>query len=87
MSLGPLWGPVSSTIDWCEANYKHSSIIAEPLNTFSNLSIIIFGIVGALHELSLTDSIEKQSSFTILYATIAFIGLGSFLFHGKLITY
>ena len=75
------WGPVTSSIDWCEPNYQQSRFIAEPLNTVSNLSFVLFGILGAIHEANQ----RSKRSYVILHSIIACIGLGSMLFHGKLV--
>lgn len=74
------WGPITSSIDWCEPNYKMTSFIAEPGNTISNLGFIVVGIVGALNE-GINNS---QKTYSILYSTIALIGIGSTCFHGTL---
>lgn len=63
----------------CEPNYRLSQFIAEPGNTISNLSFVLFGLFGALNEIS--DNSKRH--FAILYGTITLIGLGSMLFHGK----
>lgn len=54
--------------------------VAEPINTFSNLSFIIFGLMGAIHEVLQ----KSRSSYVLLHSTIAMIGVGSILFHGTL---
>lgn len=82
LEVAPFWGPVTSTIDWCEPNYQATRFIAEPLNTFSNLSFVIFGLLGAIHEIQQC----AKRSYVILHSTIACIGIGSMLFHGTLTT-
>lgn len=74
------WGPVTSTIDWCEPNYRWSRFIAEPLNTVSNLSFVIFGIIGASHEYRQ----KSKTSYVLMHLCISLIGLGSMAFHGTL---
>jgi dihydroceramidase len=54
--------------------------VAEPINTFSNLSFVIFGLMGAIHEVLQ----KSRSSYVLLHSTIALIGVGSILFHGTL---
>jgi dihydroceramidase len=76
----PFWGPPSATIDWCEDNYKLTRFVAEPLNTVSNLSFVVLGILGALHEIRE----GSKRSYIVLYSTVAAIGVGSMLFHGTL---
>ena len=54
--------------------------VAEPLNTFSNLSFVILGIIGALHE----ANERAKRSYILMYLTVSAIGLGSMAFHGTL---
>ena len=37
------WGPVTSSIDWCEENYVQSYYIAEFWNTITNAGFIALG--------------------------------------------
>lgn len=78
--MAPLWGPVTSTIDWCESNYMLSDFIAEPANTISNLSFVFLGILGFAHE----QRENTRAGYQTMYATVAAIGIGSMLFHGTL---
>ncbi|EDQ87747.1 uncharacterized protein MONBRDRAFT_37733 [Monosiga brevicollis MX1] len=71
------WGPVTSTIDWCEENYVVSPYIAEFWNTVSNLWIMVPSLLGAWHVLQL--GLEKRYLFAFL--SLAMVGLGSWLFH------
>ena len=64
----------------CEPNYKLSRFVAEPGNTFSNLSFVLFGLMGAINEIGE----NSKTHFAILYSTITLIGIGSMLFHGML---
>lgn len=78
--INPFWGPVTSTIDWCEPNYSLTRYIAEPANTISNLSFVILGILGAVFEY-----IDGSDIFyRVLFLSISAIGCGSILFHGTL---
>ena len=67
----------------CEPNYAISRFIAEPINTVSNLSFIVFGILGASHELRQ----RSKKSYIMLHSTIVMVGIGSMLFHGTLTTW
>ena len=40
------WGPVTSSVDWCEHNYAVSYYVAEFFNCFSNLAIVAAGLLG-----------------------------------------
>jgi len=74
------WGPVRSSIDWCEYNYAVSFYVAEWFNFFSNAVMVILGLWGAwktrLHGL--------ETRFVAQYMAIAMIGFGSAAFHGTL---
>jgi len=70
----PFWGDITSTIDWCEVNYKISPYVAEPFNTISNLSFIVLGIAGIMHEIK-----EKTvAGYQTMYATVIAIGIGNY---------
>jgi len=78
-SWGP-WGNHTSSLDWCEDNYTHSTHIAEFWNTVSNIPFICLGIWGMVASSRLPNKwrlILAQSFLTI-------IGCGSFLFHSTL---
>jgi len=83
VALGELesfWGPVTSSIDWCEPNYISQRFVAERLNSVTNLSFVVFGLLGAHHELMQ----RSKRSYVLLNLSIAIIGVGSMLFHGTL---
>ncbi|KAI0720071.1 alkaline phytoceramidase [Cerioporus squamosus] len=75
------WGPVTATLDWCEANYQFSRYIAEAANTFSNLITVGLAVYGA------TQSISEKLPPRYLagYAGFALVGIGSFIFHATLL--
>jgi len=75
------WGTPTSSVDWCEKNYEVCYLIAEFWNTITSSFIAVLGIVGLY--LSLRERIEKR--FSILYAGIILVGLGSVAFHGALL--
>lgn len=64
----------------CEPNYQLSRFVAEPFNTFSNLSFVLLGLLGAAHE----ASENAKRSYIFMYLTVSAIGLGSMAFHGTL---
>lgn len=43
------WGPVTSSIDWCEKNYEVTPYVAEFSNTFTNIGFVILGGTFALY--------------------------------------
>ncbi|KAJ3131438.1 Alkaline ceramidase 3 [Physocladia obscura] len=76
------WGPVTSTLDWCEENYIVSEYIAEFWNSTSNavyLALCAFAIRSFI-KLGITESRPYWSM-----AGFAIVGLGSFCFHGSLL--
>ncbi|KAF8492743.1 ceramidase [Russula emetica] len=75
------WGPVTATLDWCEANYQFSHYVAEMSNTFSNLFFVCISIYGA--RLSSRESLPAR--YLVGFAGCALIGLGSFVFHATLL--
>ncbi|KAI8364157.1 ceramidase-domain-containing protein [Radiomyces spectabilis] len=40
------WGPITSSVDWCEKNYTHWYYVAEWWNTLSSLAMIVLGLLG-----------------------------------------
>ncbi|KAI8070258.1 ceramidase [Thamnidium elegans] len=73
------WGPVTSSVDWCEENYRYSWYIAEFWNTVSSLAMIILGLMGVgLHFKSLGWKLSTGYLFIVL------VGIGSVLFHATL---
>ena len=74
------WGPITSSIDWCERNYVVSDYVAEFFNAGSNALMIILGIYGAM--CALTHGHERR--FVVVFACLAFVGVGSLAFHGTL---
>jgi hypothetical protein len=80
------WDPITSTIDWCEPNYKHHGSIAEMYNTFSNVAYMIAGL-GFLynaHRTFTTNNFTREVRLFRFYFTgiaLILVGVGSFLFH------
>jgi len=74
------WGPLTSSIDWCEHNFVVSFFVAEWFNTLSNCLFIFLGLFGAY--MSRRAGVEWR--FTLAYFLIALVGTGSALFHGTL---
>lgn len=75
------WGPVTSTIDWCESNYVVTYYIAEFWNSVSNLSFIIPPLIVCKQMWS-SPRVDKVYLLSLVY--MAFTGLGSFAFHSTL---
>ncbi|THG97975.1 hypothetical protein EW026_g4126 [Hermanssonia centrifuga] len=74
------WGPVTATLDWCEANYQFTRYIAEAANTFSNLVTLVFACYGA----HLVQGAKLPSRYLAGWTGFALVGLGSFIFHATL---
>ncbi|KAG5647736.1 hypothetical protein DXG03_008459 [Asterophora parasitica] len=75
------YGPVTATLDWCEANYQFSYYIAEMANSFSNLFTISLAVCGGLA----AAGQSLPSRYVAGYAGIALVGIGSFAFHATLL--
>ncbi|THH27670.1 hypothetical protein EUX98_g6519 [Antrodiella citrinella] len=75
------WGPVTATLDWCEANYQFSNYVAETANTFSNLFTMGMAIYGA----SQVKAASLPGRYLAGYTGFALVGLGSFIFHATLL--
>jgi len=74
------WGPITSTLDWCEHNYAHVEFIAELWNTLSNGGLMGLGLLGLYR--SWQQQLETR--FLISYFGLFLIGVGSFCFHATL---
>ncbi|KAG5342044.1 hypothetical protein C0989_005724 [Termitomyces sp. Mn162] len=87
LSTSPKWhqpgfyGPVTATLDWCEANYQFSYYIAEVANSFSNLFTIALAICGVVA----AASQSLPTRYVAGYMGIALVGFGSFAFHATLL--
>uniref|UniRef100_A0A0W0F1J5 Alkaline phytoceramidase n=1 Tax=Moniliophthora roreri TaxID=221103 RepID=A0A0W0F1J5_MONRR len=79
-SLG-FYGPVTATLDWCEANYQFSYYVAEMANSVSNLFTIYLAIHAAM------KVIQERLPYRFLIGCIgfAFVGVGSMAFHATLL--
>ncbi|KAI8865360.1 hypothetical protein GQ42DRAFT_129594, partial [Ramicandelaber brevisporus] len=73
------WGPVTSSIDWCEPNYVWSPYVAELWNTLSSLVICFVGEYGAY---TIAKSIQDVLGW--LFRMITTVGIGSVAFHSTL---
>lgn len=76
----PFWGPPTSSEDWCEPNYLHSSYVAEWYNTLSSVPIVIAGLIGIA--VGLRSGFRAR--FVVPCAFVVMVGLGSMSFHGTL---
>ena len=74
------WGPVTSTIDWCEDNYVYSFYIAEFWNTISCIFMSLWACIGLV--IAIRRKLEWQ--FKLLYIITIFLGIGSAMFHASL---
>jgi dihydroceramidase len=74
-----IWGAPTSSVDWCEQNYRFSPYVCELFNTLSSLAMVTVGAVGFLrHRKTL------ETRFLLAFFAIAVVGLGSALFHATL---
>ncbi|KAG9027333.1 hypothetical protein FRB95_007847 [Tulasnella sp. JGI-2019a] len=84
-TFGP-WGNHTSTIDWCEDNYSHWSLVAEFWNTASNIPFILLGIFGMLSTRRLIGiPLRARLRAALAHSFLTTIGVGSFIFHSTLL--
>lgn len=74
---------VPALVDWCEPNYVHSVYVAEWWNTTSSGVLALAGMVGWW----LCRRRATDRRFSVAFATLAMVGLGSVAFHGTLLRY
>jgi dihydroceramidase len=73
------WGSPTSSVDWCEANYRYSPYVCELFNTLSSFALVLAGCLGAwLHRRVL------ERRFLLAYCALCVVGLGSVAFHATL---
>ncbi|KAG0151996.1 hypothetical protein CROQUDRAFT_650577 [Cronartium quercuum f. sp. fusiforme G11] len=74
------WGPSTSSIDWCEANYAISRFIAEFTNTVSNLFFVTLALYGV------KKCRDEALPFSLALCQIGalLVGIGSSAFHATL---
>ncbi|KAJ3081942.1 Alkaline ceramidase 3 [Rhizoclosmatium hyalinum] len=75
------WGPVTSTLDWCEENYVITPWIAEFWNSTSNIFYVLTMIFGL--QTAKAIGVTEWRTYLSMYSITA-VGLGSFLFHASL---
>lgn len=78
--ISSFWGPVTSSTEWCEKNYLHSSYIAEFYNTISNIPCILLALIGLVN--ALRQGFERR--FSVLHISNMILAIGSMLFHATL---
>jgi len=77
----PFWGWPTSTIDWCEENYKITPYIAEFVNTVTNaffISLALYGVRNSIRQKYHPWFIATEMGFLL-------VGVGSWLFHATLL--
>lgn len=71
----------SSSIDWCETNYKKSIYIAEFWNSITSISFIFIPLIL---KYKYDESMNLKREYDFSRFTALFIGLTSFYFHSTL---
>jgi dihydroceramidase len=74
------WGPVTSSLLWCEDKYRLTPYMAEPCNTLTNISFVALSLYGAYN----ARRERTGRRFVLAYAGVALVGVGSFFFHATL---
>ncbi|KAI8853843.1 ceramidase-domain-containing protein [Chytridium lagenaria] len=75
------WGPVTSSLDWCEENHLLHTHIAEYWNTFSNLWYLFWVAIGWI----VCAKVGAEFRSWVVYAGLGIVGCGSFMFHASLL--
>lgn len=68
----------------CERNYSTSPYLAEFWNALSSLPIFVFAVFGYMAGKRYAMA---EARFSLTFAIIALVGLGSFMFHATLRRY
>jgi dihydroceramidase len=74
-----MWGPITSSVDWCEKNYVYFSWVAEFWNSLSSFAMVAVGLAGMFLNRSVLET-----RFLLAFFFVALLGLGSVLFHASL---
>lgn len=70
-------------MDWCEPNYVWTAYIAELWNTLSSGPIALVGLAGLW--MVVRSQPRREGRFTVAFAALVVIGVGSTGFHGTLL--
>jgi dihydroceramidase len=73
------WGAPTSSIDWCETNYRYSPYVCELFNTLSSFALVLAGCFGAWFHRRL---LERR--FLLAFVALFVVGVGSVAFHATL---
>ena len=73
------FGPPTSSVDWCEANYRYTPYVCELFNTLSSDAMVVVGVVGLVRY---WKTLERR--FLLAFFAISVVGVGSALFHATL---
>jgi dihydroceramidase len=75
-----VWGAKTATVNWCEADYVATPLIAEIGNSLSSLSIVFNGVFGLImHHRTV------ELPYKLAFVAIVIVGFGSFAFHATLL--
>ncbi|KAJ9471454.1 putative alkaline ceramidase dcd3B [Diplonema papillatum] len=77
------WGPVTSTVDWCEDNYRVTMYVAEFFNTLSGLPLVLLAGYALLLS-ARRGSLQGSFCYTLACVLNITVGVGSMAFHGTL---
>jgi dihydroceramidase len=80
VDVASYWGPVTGSIDWCEANYAVHPRIAEFANSLTSL----FFVAAGLHVANSSRGAGAEVRYQLLGVFLALVGVGSTAFHATL---
>ena len=70
-----LWGPITSSVDWCEKNYLYFSWVAEFWNSLSSFAMVGVGLAGMWLNRGVLEA-----RFMLAFFFVALLGLARFYF-------
>lgn len=71
--------PLTSSVDFCEENYRHSLFVAEPWNVLSSATIPVMAAVALLR-----GNVTGERMFSLQYVALFITGFGSMMLHSTL---
>ena len=74
------WGPVLSSVDWCEENYQSTHYVAEFHNTITGLAIVLAGVTALSN--GVRNSLEWR--YILQGCLLTLVGVGTMAFHGTM---
>lgn len=81
-SVAGFWGPVTSSINWCEHDYEVTHFLAEMYNSLTSFGFCVVGALGLYH----ARHYPQPRAVRAMWWCSILVGLGSAAFHGTLLS-